>query len=239
MKSVYLIISSVLILSACDSGMSQWKVENHGVLREIMREQKIGANADLQDYSDLSNLYAMGALEGLGGEILVLNSEPLNSMAKNGALVFDKSFDQKATLLVYSQVKDWERISIKATISNMEELQALIAKEAAAYGLNTSEAFPFMLKGDFQSIAWHVINAKEAEEQSHEAYKKAGLKGEDGFESAQILGFYSERHEGVFTHHGSYLHMHFINSDQTIMGHVDGLVNEGELELWLPKMKAS
>lgn len=230
---------SVLILSACDSGISEWEVENHGVLREIMREQKIDANADLKDYRGRANLYALGALEGLAGEVLILNGRPLNSMAQNGSLVFDKSFDQKATLLISSQVKDWETINVKAAINNLEELQTLIAKEAAAYGLNTSEAFPFMLKGDFQSITWHVINAKEAEEQSHEAYKKAGLKGNDGFQSAKVLGFYSEQHEGIFTHHGSYLHMHFINSDETIMGHVDDLVNDIEFELLLPKMKAS
>lgn len=230
---------SVLILSACDSSNSDWQVENHGVLREIMREQKINANADLKDYDNLANLYALGALEGLAGEILVMDGRPLNSMAKSGVLVFDKSFDQKATLLVSSQVKNWERISLKAKVNNLQELQTLIAKEAAAYGLNISEPFPFMLTGDFQSIAWHVINAKEAQEQSHEAFKKAGLKGESSFQSAKVLGFYSEQHEGIFTHHGSFLHMHFINSDETIMGHVDDLVNDVEFELLLPRMKSS
>lgn len=239
MKNFYLIISITVIVSACGSGNDNWKVENHGVLREIMREQKIDANADLKDYDNLPNLYALGALEGLAGEVLVLNGRPLNSMARNGSLVFDKSFDQKATLLVASRVKSWETLSIKAPFNNLQELQTLIAKEAAAYGIKTSEPFPFMLKGDFQSIAWHVINAKEAEEQSHEAFKKAGLKGESSFQSAKVLGFYSEQHEGIFTHHGSYLHMHFINSDETVMGHVDDLVNDVEFELWLPKIKAS
>ena len=114
----------------------------------------------------------------------------------------------------------------------------MVFREAQRLGINTDEAFPFMLKGNIDSIEWHVINAKEAIAQNHDAYKAAGLKGTGQYKAASVLGFYSNQHEGIFTHHGSYLHMHFINEEESVMGHVDALKNDGSLSLWLPKMKS-
>lgn len=237
MKKIYLIILSVITLSACGPTNDMWEVKNYGVLREIMQEQKIGANADLKDFKNMPNLYALGALEGLSGEVLILDGEPFNGITNQGTLVFDKSFDKKATLLVSSQVDEWEVITLKETFNNLKELQVVILAQGKMAGINVTAPFPFMIKGDFQTIDWHVINAKEAEAQNHEAYKSAGLSGSEAYTGAQILGFYSAQHEGIFTHHGSYVHLHFLSSDKSTMGHVDELIQQGVVELFLPKRK--
>lgn len=226
------------ILAACDNPMQTVSVEHYGVLREIMREQKLEVNANLLDYESIANLYALGALEGLSGEILILDGKPLHSYSKEGSLVIDRSFNWKATLLVASQVSAWEAVKIDTVINENSDLQAMVFREAQRLGINTDEAFPFMLKGNIDSIEWHVINAKEAIAQNHDAYKAAGLKGTGQYKAASVLGFYSNQHEGIFTHHGSYLHMHFINEEESVMGHVDALKNDGSLSLWLPKMKS-
>ena len=237
MKNISLIILTVFILSSCGPTNDMWEVENHGVLREIMQEQKIGANADLKDFENMPNLYALGALEGLSGEILIVDGKPFNGIANQGNLVFDKSFDKKATLLVSSQVDEWEIITLKETFKNLKELQAMILAQGKATGIDVLKPFPFMIKGDFQRIDWHVINAKEAKSQNHEAYKTAGLNGSEAYTDARILGFYSSQHEGIFTHHGSYVHLHFLSADESTMGHVDELVQLGVVELFLPKKK--
>lgn len=238
MKKLLAALSIIFTLSACDSAVQTVSVEHHGVLREIMREQKLDVNADLSDYKSVSNLYALGALEGLSGEILILDGKPLHSYSKEGSLQMDRSFDRKATLLVTSQVSAWESIKIDAVINEISDLQAVVFREAERLGLNTDEAFPFMLKGSIDSIEWHVINAKEATAQNHDAYKAAGLQGKGQYEAASVLGFYSNQHEGIFTHHGSYLHMHFINDGESVMGHIDALKNDDSLVLLLPKTKS-
>jgi acetolactate decarboxylase len=232
--SLMLLLGLALLLSGCSPEKKAVTVAHYGVLREIMMEQKIGPNADLRDFADQSNLYALGALEGLSGEILILEGRPLNSLASSGELVFDRTFDRKATLLVAAEVDAWQEITLELESAGLAELETSIREAAAQRSINTEEAFPFLLKGDFQTIDWHVINAAEAEAQNHEAYKKAGLSGKSENEEGQVLGFYSEKHEGIFTHHGSYLHMHFINSGETLMGHVDGLVVSGSVSLFLP-----
>jgi acetolactate decarboxylase len=39
-----------------------------------------------------------------------------------------------------------------------------------------------------------------------------------------MIGFFSTRHKGVFTHHDSNVHMHLITSDKKTMGHLDEVV---------------
>ena len=53
-------------------------------------------------------------------------------------------------------------------------------------------------------------------------------------ENAEIIGFFSTEHKGVFTHHDSFLHMHLITKDESKMGHLDEL-EIGEMKLYLPK----
>jgi len=49
-----------------------------------------------------------------------------------------------------------------------------------------------------------------------------------------MIGFFSTKHKGVFTHHGSFLHMHLISEDESKMGHLDNLGIE-EMKSFLPK----
>lgn len=233
-NSATLILFGLLALSACSQEKSVVTVSHYGVLMEIMREQKIEANADLQDFRNQPHLFALGALEGLSGEVLILDSKPLNGLASEGNLLFDRSFDRKATLLVSAQVEDWKEISLVLESVDLSQLQTMVKEAAQQLSINTEEAFPFLLKGQFGEIDWHVINAGEAEAQNHEAFRKAGLSGKSENVEGQLLGFYSEKHEGVFTHHGSFMHMHFVNTDETEMGHVDALEITGPIVLLLP-----
>ena len=50
-----------------------------------------------------------------------------------------------------------------------------------------------------------------------------------------ILGFYSEAHKGVFTHHDSNLHMHFKTETVNLAGHVDYIFLGSNMTLKLPE----
>lgn len=222
-------------LASCKKNKPDYKVDNFGVLREIMMENKLDKWMALDTFSNQKNLYALGATTGLGGEILILNSEPILSKASNGEVRFQRDFDNGAILLVNSTVEKWTQMNFDTTIDGLASLQTSIKAMAEAQGLDTSKPFPFMIEGNFSEVNWHIINAAEATEQNHEAYKKAGLKGHSVNEKGRILGFYSENHEGIFTHHGSYLHAHFVNDSITKMGHVDEIVFDKSVVVSLPK----
>ena len=85
----------------------------------------------------------------------------------------------------------------------------------------------------------HIINANEKskENHSHAAHKEIqehfSVKNSNG----EILGFYSKNHQGIFTHKGSYFHLHFVDSEEFNMGHVEGFSTKKNVQLLLPKYK--
>lgn len=236
MKHRYLTL--LILLAASCSQPQSVSIEHYGVLREIMMEQKIEANIDMNSLARKEHLYGLGALEGLSGEILILDSQAAYSLALDSGLTVMNGFDKKATLLVTSQVNDWKEIPLSQPTRNLGELQNLIREELVKHGLDPSKPSPFLLEGQFKQVGWHVINAARATAQTHEAYKQAGASGMNSNIPGKILGFYSEQHEGVFTHHGSYLHLHILSADQKLLAHVDDLVMDENLTLSLPKSAA-
>lgn len=66
--------------------------------------------------------------------------------------------------------------------------------------------------------------------EAHQSQMNYELKNED----VEIIGFFSTEHQGIFTHHDSYLHMHLITKDIKKMGHLDE-ITFGDMTLYLPK----
>ena len=55
-------------------------------------------------------------------------------------------------------------------------------------------------------------------------------------ETAEFSGFFSTEHQGVFTHHDSFVHIHLITPDKKRMGHVDYFrIKKGTAKLFLPE----
>ena len=53
-------------------------------------------------------------------------------------------------------------------------------------------------------------------------------------ENVTIIGFYSKRHEGIFTHRGSYVRMHVV-TENGLSGHIDEIVASPDLKVRFPK----
>ncbi|MFT6971157.1 MAG: acetolactate decarboxylase [Roseivirga sp.] len=231
----YITMLFLVVLMGCQNE-AEYQVSNYGVIREIMLENRLDTYTELSVLGETEHLYAIGALKQLTGEIMIMDSQPIMSRASKGEVSIQRDYNEGAILLVQSKVEAWQEIQITSPINDLADLQTLVKAEADGQGLDTSKPFPFLLKGNFDKVEWHIINAAEATEPNHEAYKKAGYKGVSAGVEGQMLGFYSENHEGVFTHHGSYLHVHYVNDAITKMGHVDKVVLNSPMKLSLPKI---
>lgn len=94
--------------------------------------------------------------------------------------------------------------------------------------------FAFKLIGKISKAIIHIQNLQEGANISSpdEAYQ-----GQTNYElyneESEIIGFFSMKHKGVFTHHDSFLHMHLILKDERKMGHLDEL-EIGKMNLYLP-----
>lgn len=239
MKSVnkrYIALFGLLLLMSCQGKQEPYKVSYHvyGKLMEIMQQNQLQARVSLSDLTLDVNSYGLGAMEGLKGEILISEGKVITSIANPDSIVMGSSNDVSAALLVTSEVAEWNNLKMNSS-ENMIGLESLILSKADEFNLDTNDVIPFKIEAAPKSLNWHIINASLATEQNHQAYKESGRTGVLEDEAVKIIGFYSKNHEGVFTHHGSFLHLHFITANGELMGHVDNLELSGNWNLELPK----
>lgn len=236
MKKTLLFLFFVASLSAATAQNSSYTVQYQGALKNMMHKGDISAKADLSTLKDAKHLYALGALENLKGEILILNGKPYISSTEAENVVIDHTLGHKATLLVYSEVKSWSTITIPDSVSSYADLEKYIENVARESGINTDEPFPFLVEGTAESFNWHVINWKDGDmEHSHQKHITSGPHGTMKDREVEILGFYSKSHHAIFTHHSTNMHLHVKTKDNQLAGHLDDITLGKGLILKLPK----
>lgn len=201
-----------------------------------MRKGDLSAKTSLSEYQHEENLYALGAIENLKGEILIFNSQPYHSYVENGEMKFDTTYSKSATLFVKANVKEWISIDIPNSVITKDDLETHLEKAATENNIDINQPFPFIIEGTPASMDWHVINWKDGDtEHSHEKHITSGLYGTLNNEKATILGFYSNAHHAIFTHHTTNMHIHMRLDNGHIAGHVDELVLGEGMVLRLPR----
>ena len=241
MKSEIKIICVLTLLMAFLSTAAhseEYQVKHAGALKNFKMKGDISAKFALQDLEGKPGLYALGAFAKLKGEIQIFDSIPYGCFVSDGKLAFDTSFNQKASLLVYAQVQSWQELSVPQSVSSHSQLEQFVVEAAVKRGLNIEKPFPFLINGKAKSLFWHVIDWDENDkEHSHQKHIESGPNGNLENTDVDVLGFYSTKHKGVFTHHTSNMHMHFITKDKTLAGHIDKLTPGVKMRLKLPIVK--
>ena len=234
-----LILSLIIIMNSCSvSNDNQVEVHHFGALKNMMHKGDLSAKVTLDELKDMNHLYALGAVENLKGEVLILDGTPSISYVEGNdslkTMMIDSSFEKNACLLVIASVEEWESINIPNSIVTYEDFEVYVAKTASENGINTDEPFPFMIEGNAKSFDWHVIDWPEGDmEHSHEKHIHSGLYGTLENQPVEMLGFYSDKHHAIFTHHTTNMLVH-VKSDKAI-GHADDFTLGKNMILKLPK----
>jgi len=227
MKNIgYIIIASAI--ASCTTGVSKIEVTNIGELRQIMHQGQFQARVRLDSLIG-EHVFGLGALDSLSGEVIVLDDQVYSSRLENETLVIDNSSQAEATLFVYSEVSKWDTLEV----SNFTDIGELISKRSKEARLEAP--FPFLLIGAPELLDYHVINfnpeISDFSNHKEGAFTEALSKIE-----VLILGFYATDAKGIYTHHDSDLHMHFIDVTEERMGHIDDIVTgTGSFNLLIPK----
>ncbi len=201
-----------------------WELRTYGALRAIFHEGALDAAVQLQALLPDERLYAVGALSGLRGEVTIVAGVPYASYPAGAASRTESppARPESACLLVASRVREWKQARIEREVG-FADLDEAVAALAAAAGLDTNEAFPFVIEAPLRDLAWHVIDGARLAEgaASHADHQAAAVQHRADEVRATLLGFYSPRDHGVFTHIGSNTHVHAVLDDPPSTGHVD------------------
>ncbi|MBT8186488.1 MAG: decarboxylase [Croceitalea sp.] len=234
LKQILAMVSLIFLMVSCIPKTQDAQVKYAGAL-STMLSGNLEAMAALDSLSKKKNLYALGAFENLKGEIQIFNGKAFNTSITSEKVVFDITFDKKAALVVYAQVANWQNVEIPLEIDSSIKLQGFIEEQAEALGINTEKPIPFLIEGNVETLNWHIVNWKDGDTvHTHQKHKESGLNGVEENREVDIIGFFSKSHKAVFTHHSTFLHMHFKTDDNEVAGHIDDLEMGTKMILKLP-----
>ena len=227
----------LMLIVGCSSPPKESKhVRYYGALKQMMHKGDISKKVSLKEFEGKKHVYGLGATKNLKGEILIMDGQPMISFVKNGKMSIDTSFNHDATLYVHSEVSSWQEMPLPNSVQNADQFHEFLTSIAPKHQLPKEGPFPFLLSGDLDQVDWHVINWKEGDmEHSHDKHINSGLRGRETSVEVEILGFYSQNHKGIFTHHTSDTHMHVWIPGSQIMGHVDDIHFGKNMMLSIPR----
>ena len=205
-----------------------------GASRNVVRGN-LTPRISLESLMDLSHLYALGPPEGLRGEITILDSRPYVSTIEDGRVVVDQSFRHRALFLVWVEVAAWREIPLPSTVATYRDVESFVPVAARAAGLDTTRPLPFLLRGSVARLDFHIFNKRDTLAHSPEVHEQTKVKVAVRDVAAEMIGFWSDKHEGIFIPQGRTVHVHFRTPDTTMAGHVDELQLRSGTVLALPR----
>lgn len=236
LNAALLIALMSAIWFGCESASTKSQVHYRGALRTMMHEGDLRATVALDTLQSQPQLYGLGAVENLKGEVLIYDGAAIIATVEDSAIVIKRGFEHKAALLVYTQVKQWREFAVREELQDAHALADFIMRVAKDNGVNVSAPFAFLLKGKVASLDWHVIDWPQGDTlQTHAKHKASGMHGRLEQQAVEILGFYSDQHHGIFTHRDSNIHLHAKTVAGDLAAHVDDLKVNPTMRLYLPK----
>lgn len=223
--------AAALLAAACRPTPVDVVVTHAGVLHEVMTQGATGAAARVAPGDDV---YGLGALAGLAGEVTVVDGVVWTSRpGPDGAPVTTSGDTVDACLYVDARVPRWTRVPVAQEIRGAA-LDEGVRRLAADAGVDTTRPFPFLIEGRVRALAWHVIDGARVEPGAagHDAHLAASQRGVLDDVDATIVGFHSTAHRGVFTHHDRDTHMHVVAPG--LSAHVDDVLVPRGAVLALP-----
>lgn len=205
-----------------------WTMRRYGSLREIFHGGATGPVIGLNDLPMNEQVYAVGALSELRGEITIVAGRSFVSYPTGLDRTRTESPPdeyESACLLVAAEVPAWVDVTLEGDVP-FSELDKVMGDLAAAVGLERDAAFPFVVESQVRDLQWHVIDGSRlpADGGSHADHLSAAVKHRVDRRDVTLVGFYSNHDHGVFTHRGSNTHVHCVVAEPLSTGHVDHVV---------------
>lgn len=224
---IYSLLIIIMVCFACESPKTH-TVTHYGAMRDIMHKGDISTKVKI-DTLDQVNLYGLGAVAQMQGEITVINGRTFVSKVDDSLAIQGSSENVKAALFVLSQIDQWDTLKVEGG-DDLELLIASTLKERS-----TVIPTPFMVIGEPQMVSYHIINL-DPNSKDKSDHKAGAFTDTIKNRALTLLGFYADDAQGIYTHHDSGMHVHFMEESSFLTGHVDDVVlGNNEFKLLIPK----
>lgn len=204
-----------------------------GEMRNVMWKGELSGNIYLDTIAKKKDLYGLGPLENLAGEIVIVDGKAYKSTVVSGtSMKVEETYDIRAPFFGYANIPKWTYRSLPDTVRTIGDLERYLDATTKDH----ARPFMFRLIGTVEKAKIHIVNLPEGSTvrspaEAHEGQVTYHLANAQ----SEIIGFFSTQHKSIFTHHDTFIHMHLITTDRQSMGHLDEmLIKKGTMNLWLP-----
>lgn len=229
------ILGLTMLLFASCTLMAQQNSNNVtivGAMKNVMWKGQLYGTINLDTIANKKNLYGLGPVEYLSGELLIVNGKAYKStVVSDSTMKVEETYNVKAPFFGYANVNNWAEQFLPDSIQTITQLETYLNQ------LTTSSKRPFVFKleGSIEKATIHIVNLPKGSKVSspddaHQGQKNYHLQNKE----VEIIGFFSTEHKAIFTHHDTFLHMHLITADKTKMGHLDDVMFSRGMKLYLP-----
>ncbi|MCX7149250.1 MAG: acetolactate decarboxylase [Rhodocyclales bacterium] len=251
MKKTTVVALSVL-LGACATAAfhvtRDGLVEYAGSQKTIFDTGKATAVVPVSVMASEADFFGVGAVEGLDGEITVFKGKPYVAKVRGDGYTIDHLIDHGTVFGVWTSQSKWRDEPIPAEVKGYLDLQNFVKARAAAAGIDVSKPFPFQLAGTPAEVKWHInVDRTGGKPITPELFAKSKANYVVKNQPMDIIGFYSEKHPGIFI--SAYapavpkesglknaIHIHLLSRDGKSAGHIDNLTLAPGMILRLPQM---
>jgi len=226
---------TILTLTSCTSTAQRTtnSVKIVGQMKDVMWKGQLYGNVKLDTIANKTNLYGLGPVEYLSGEILIIDGKSYKStVVSDTTMKVEETYDIKAPFFGYANIAKWKEQTLPDSIQTIQQLEQYLDNVTKS----SPRPFLFKLSGTVEQATIHIVNLPKdskvsSPDEAHKGQKNYKLENEQ----SEIIGFFSTEHKAIFTHHDTFLHMHLITADRQKMGHLDEvLLKKGTMKLYLP-----
>lgn len=226
---------TILTLTNCMTKAQQTtnEVKIVGQMKNVMWKGQLYGNINLDTITNKTNLYGLGPVEYLSGEILIIDGKSYKSaVVSDSTMKVEETYEIKAPFFGYANISNWTEQTLPDSIQTIQQLEQYLDKVTKP----SPRPFMFKLSGTVEQATIHIVNLPKGSkvsspDEAHKGQKNYELQNEQ----ADIIGFFSTEHKAIFTHHDTFLHMHLLTTDRQKMGHLDVvLFRKGTMKLYLP-----
>lgn len=211
------------------------KVKVVGSMSEMGKEN-FAPHIKLDTIANKKHLYGIGPYNRMLGEITIVDGKPFySSVNEVGDAINAASWKIESPFFVSANVPKWKEIKVSVALNSEADIQKLITELAIKNGFDLNTPFSFRIKGHFDEIVTHVVMPRSNDIKGYvEGKKQADYTNID--QDGELIGFFSNKHQGVFTSKSSLVHVHFISDDYTFMGHLDKITQaKTSFSVFLPQ----
>jgi acetolactate decarboxylase len=202
-------------------------------MKNVMWKGELDAKIRFDTILPQKGLYGLGPLEGLSGEITIIDGiSYVSKITKDQSIKVDIDNNAGAPFFVYSISESFDNIKLPKDVTTLKQLDSFLKTDH-----DSGSAYLFKLSGNIEYTKIHVQNL---EPNSIISSPKEAHKGQVDVEldtiQAEIIGFYSNYAHGIYTHHDTNIHTHLITHDKKYMGHCDELkFQPDQVKLYMAK----